>query len=323
MRAGVGVVPPGAAQAGLLFNDHEVMDACALQPNGHAQARHARTQDHHLVLGGHGRRGGGQRPEDEPGHAVDGGVGAGQGIGVQLKHMPAMCRDLAAHVHAGGLQGLVQRQRLGVQQLVGAGLDQHRRQAVQVGVQGRDQRLGERCCWRIGANIVAGADCGPAPAQHGLTRRRQRGRAGRGQVYPGREQRQGRRGRSAGIAQGQCRGQRQTAPGRIAHQDDRAVGAQGPVGGDCIVQCSRIGMFRRQPVVGGEHRQPGDPRQARGEGPVRGRAAHAIGAAVQVQDAAGSGGCPSTARPFTRDTAHRAPNDADAARPDGDFRQAG
>lgn len=291
MRAGVGVVPPGAAQARLFFHDHEVMDACALQPDRHAQARHARAQDHHLVLGGHGRRGGGQRPEDEPGHAVNGGVGAGHGIGVQLKHMPAVRRDLAARVHAGGLQGVVQRERLGGQQFVGACLDQHRRQAAEVGVQGGHQRLGKGLRRSGSPHIVAGTGPGPVPAQHGLARRCRRGRTGRGQVHPGREQHQRRRGGIARVAQPQRRGQGQTAPGGIAHQDDRAVRAQGPVGGHGIVQRGRKRMFRRQSVVGGEHRQPGDPRQPRGQGAVRRRTAHAVGPAVKVQDAARAGGC--------------------------------
>jgi alternative sigma factor RpoH len=49
MRAGVAVVPPGAAQAGLLLEDHEVVLPGGLELDAHAQPGHAGAEDHHLV----------------------------------------------------------------------------------------------------------------------------------------------------------------------------------------------------------------------------------------------------------------------------------
>ena len=82
MRAGVGVVPPGAAQAGLLFDNHEVVHARALQADGHAQPGHASAQDHDLMLRMGGRSSGGQRPQGKTRHTIHGGIGTRQGAGV-------------------------------------------------------------------------------------------------------------------------------------------------------------------------------------------------------------------------------------------------
>ena len=136
VRAGVGVVPPGAAQAVLLFQDHEVMGTGALELDRSAQPRHARAEDHHLVVGCLRRGGGrGQWRHHEARNALDGLVGTAQHAAVGLEHMPAPGGDLAARLDPGRLQGRVELQRLAVQQLVGAGLDQRGRQAVQVGEQ--------------------------------------------------------------------------------------------------------------------------------------------------------------------------------------------
>ena len=50
MRTRVAVVPPGAAEAGALLEDHEVVPAGPFERDGHAQAGHAGAQDHDLVL---------------------------------------------------------------------------------------------------------------------------------------------------------------------------------------------------------------------------------------------------------------------------------
>ena len=51
MRTRIGVVPPGSAQARLLFENDEIMNARTLKLDGHAQPRHARAQNHHLMMG--------------------------------------------------------------------------------------------------------------------------------------------------------------------------------------------------------------------------------------------------------------------------------
>ena len=55
MRAGVSVVPPGAAHAGLLLQDEEVVQPGALELDAQAQPGHAGPQDHHVM---HGRTAG-------------------------------------------------------------------------------------------------------------------------------------------------------------------------------------------------------------------------------------------------------------------------
>ena len=140
MRTGIGVVPPGAAEPRLLFEDDEIVDAGALELHGHAQTGHAGAEDDHLVPRGDRRRGVGQRPVREARDACDGRVGAGQRAAMHLEHMPAPLGDVALDVDTGGGERVVQRHRLVVQQLVGAGLDQGGRQTAQVGVERRRKR---------------------------------------------------------------------------------------------------------------------------------------------------------------------------------------
>ena len=95
MCARVGVVPPGASQPGLFFQQHNVVDASLLQLDSHAKTRHACTQDHHLVLGNALTRARQVRVHegDQP---RDGFIGALEHTTVQLEDMPAPLCDLAA-----------------------------------------------------------------------------------------------------------------------------------------------------------------------------------------------------------------------------------
>ena len=49
MGAWIGVVPPRATQSFLFLENHEIMNARALELDGHAQARHASADDQHLA----------------------------------------------------------------------------------------------------------------------------------------------------------------------------------------------------------------------------------------------------------------------------------
>ena len=134
--AGVGVVPPGATQPGLLLQDHEVVDARALELDARTQARHACAEDHHLVIGG--ARGRVCADCRECGHretcdALNRLVGTAQHAAMGLEHMPSSGGDFTARVDAGGLQRGFQLQRLTLQQLVGTGLDQRGWQPAQIG----------------------------------------------------------------------------------------------------------------------------------------------------------------------------------------------
>ena len=284
MGARIGVVPPGAAESVLLFEDHEVVDAGALELDRRAQPRHAGAEDHHLVVrrgrpgcsGGHR-----QRLHHEAGDSLDRLVGAAQHAAVGLEHMPAVCGDLAARLDPGRLQRGFELQRLAVQQFVRAGLDQRRRQAAQFGEQRRHERRVGRCGV---AEVMRGAGGGPGRAEHRLTGRLGGGRIAHRDIHPRRQQHQRGGPRRAAIAQGERGRQRQPAAGRIAGQHDRAtIGAQHAKRRNGVVEPGRKSVLRREPVVEREHRQPGHPRQPRGQRPVRGRRADAVRSAVQIQ----------------------------------------
>ena len=237
-------------------------------------------------------------------------VRAAQRAGVQLEDMPAPWRDLAAHAHAGGLQRIVQLHGLVVQQLVGAGLDQHRRQAAQVGLQRRGP--GVRRGGVAQAQLRAGAR--PAHAEHGFAGRLLRRCALHRHVGPGRQQQQGGRGGIAGITQGERERQGQAAAGRVAAHHHGAAGAQRAVGRQCILHRRGEGVLGREPVVRGEQRHAAGPGQPRSQRPVRGRRADAIGAAVQVQQGAGARGRHAGPHPFAGHTADGRGHEARAAR---------
>ena len=165
MGAWVGVIPPSAAQTGLFFKNHKAMNARALQLDGHAQARHAGAQNHHLVLAGPINRAR-QLRVCEAGQPFDGLICTFKDAALQLKYVPAGLCDLAARCHACGLQRGVQRQRLAMQQLIGAGLNQCGRQSAQIAAQRRNTRLGLRPL----AAVKIGARLSPCHAQHGFTR---------------------------------------------------------------------------------------------------------------------------------------------------------
>ncbi len=316
MRAGVAVVPPGAAQAGRLLDDDEVGDAGLAQLDRHAQPGHAGAEDQHLVLDA--RIGGGRRGRERS-QALDRGVGAGQQAGVDLEHVPAAQRDLAAHRHTGGLQRVVQRQCLAVQHLVGAALHQRRRQAAQVGL----QRRGLRPAGRHTAQIVTCAGLGPGPAEHGLTLGRLQRRAFRRHVGPGREQQQRRGKRLAGVAQREREHEGQAAAGRVAADHHRAARLQRMEGGERVVARGRETVLGREPVVEREDLHAGVRGQPRGERAVRCRRAHAIGAAVQVEQRARARRRRCRPHPFASHAADAGRLEAHAARHPVQVRQRG
>lgn len=183
---------------------------------------------------------------------------------------------------------------LAVEQFVGAGLNEGGRQAAQFGVQRR--RVGPA---RVGAvQVVSGAGRSPLEAEHRLAGRRRRRCVCQRQVDPGRKQQQRRRAGVAAVTQRQRGAQRQPAAGRVAADDHRAGGLQRAAGGHGVVHRGRERVLGCQPVVERKDRHATEPRQPPGDGAVRGRRAHAVGAAMKVEQGAMAGCAGLRSRPL-------------------------
>ncbi len=152
---------------------------------------------------------------------------------------------LALHRHAGLLQGGVQALAFGMQQVIGAQLHEDRRQAAQISMQRRHQRLRRIATGQVARCAIAG----PGRAEHGLAGPGRRQMLQR-QIDPGCDQVKRRGQRLARGAQGQAGGQGQTGAGRITRQHQRArTGAsspQRPAGGQGIVQGGGMRVLRRR-----------------------------------------------------------------------------
>ena len=177
------------------------------------------------------------------------------------------------------------------QHLVVAGDQVQRRQILQVGEHRRDER-------EVGPQRT-GQDPGDHPLRSGAMHQqvlrdpRPPRLPTERQVGPGREQDGGVRLTVVQVADLDQRAQRQPAPGRVPRDEGglRVRGPRRPVarhpgeGGDRVAHGGRAGMLGRQPVVERQHRHARRGRQPAGQVAMRRRAAQAVAAAVQVEDA--------------------------------------
>ncbi len=162
-------------------------------------------------------------------------------------------------------------------------MDEERRQAGEIGVDGR----GERIASAFPAENEAGAEENHATCEERVARFVfPHGGAGRGEIGPGREQRRGLRKRQARVAQPQHQRDGEAAAGRIAGEHDRLSRSgreERLVGREDVIQRRGKDMFGREPIGRREDIEAGARETPRDEAEERGRADEET-AAMQIDE---------------------------------------
>ena len=179
----------------------------------------------------------------------------------RLVHVPHAVGEVEGHVDAGLTGPVGESGRVRQQHFVHPGLDQHRRQAGEVGEERRHARVVERNVAGVDASCLGDLGAvdhriGSGPGDHGLARA--------GEVGPRRHQVRRRRQRVAGLAERHEGRQRRTAAGRVAgdrHDRRIDVGDQRTVRRHTVVDRCRIHVFGCEPVLDHGGRGRRSPRQ--------------------------------------------------------------
>ena len=192
-------------------------------------------------------------------------------------------RERGLHAVALGARG--ERDRVVAQRLRLTRLHEEGRQAAQIGVDRRDERV-LAIARRVAAHV--GLEHRPrevVEARVGVDRR-----AAQCQIRPRRDRDEAGRQRLARVAQGDRRGEREPSAGALSrdHHPRRVDPAlEEPVPGDHrVVDRRGEGVLGREPVVDGEGVGAGGLREAQDEVAVGVDAADRVAAAVQVEDPA-------------------------------------